>query len=277
MQTKLKALVGAIALVAAGQSFAAVDLASGNSSVLLTVFDVTSKTSATFDLGVQFGDFVGSSALSGLYHTTDPGLGAYATTGHSWDLSTGAYSSVWSSFMSQTAAGDVLQYSLQAGSIGNKGILTTAFSDPTGKDKNQGINGAVLGNNGTTGYFGSVVKHLNDSTISNGSATLEPFASTNPANFGQGGGDRWFGKLATSSLIDLGSTTNLYYGSATSNSALGTAFWTGLNNGVGLSTFSVSSTGVATYAVAAAVPEPQTYAMLLAGFALMGLIARRRV
>jgi hypothetical protein len=39
--------------------------------------------------------------------------------------------------------------------------------------------------------------------------------------------------------------------------------------------FNLSSAGVLTYTVAS-VPEPETYAMLLAGLGMMGFVARRR-
>ncbi|HEY9238616.1 MAG TPA: PEP-CTERM sorting domain-containing protein [Burkholderiaceae bacterium] len=64
---------------------------------------------------------------------------------------------------------------------------------------------------------------------------------------------------------------------ATANSANSNTQWVTVTDLTGMSNFTITTNQIAfEMAVAAPVPEPETYALMLAGLAAMGFVARRR-
>ena len=126
MKFQLKALVAALALVAAVPAHAAIDTAtSGNSSFVLTVFDKVANVSASFDLGKNYLDFNQVANVGAVSTVTAPG------TSFSWDLAGNAdYASAWTSFISAATLPNI-NYAITAADNtsspgpGSRGYITT--------------------------------------------------------------------------------------------------------------------------------------------------------
>ncbi len=91
-------------------------------------------------------------------------------------------------------------------------------------------------------------------------------------SFQNGSGDNWKGAVSFTSPGSVNNPLNFYYLSNTSSTSANAA---SVTKYAGSWTFD-SVQNQLIYSSAAAVPEPETYALLLAGLGLMGSIARRR-
>lgn len=255
---KLKLIAAAIALAATAHANAAItNGASGNSELILSVYDSTTKASAAFDLGVTMDQFLTGGSFS---------------TGASWNLLTGAtagnaagistsYGSTFSSFLS-TATG-TKTYSVIALNDVTINYLSTSTS----------LTLPLTQNDTKLGSFALMETYVNGlntiasvSGVANGAALVTD--TTSAANFSKANATKWKNNA-----------------SFTSNGAVDgdLSFWSELATGnqyaaaQQLGTFNLNSaTGVLAY-TAAAVPEPSEYALMLAGLAMVGAIARRRI
>ena len=273
MKFQLKALVAALALVAAVPASAAIDNAvTGNSSFVLTVWDTAANISASFDLGKNYSDFsiapTASFANSGVNN---------AGTAFSWNLTSGDYAAAWSNFTSladeANASWVVTAADNLGAAAGSMGFITTYTGAPLA---NLGSTALVT----ATGNFNSFLNALpftngiqNHSAVLNGANTASSGSAAYPLPLYNADrinliGPVTVGKVGTSlGLIQTVTRTS----STVSNNIY--------SNENGISTFTLTSNGQLAYAAAAAVapvPEPETYAMLLAGLGFMGFVARRK-
>ncbi|MBK1678957.1 PEP-CTERM sorting domain-containing protein [Rhodocyclus tenuis] len=269
MNFKLKMIAAAAAMVVAGGANATMDnFMSGNSSLAFIALDsVGTPISLMADLDFNVNSFNPTAGTTIVWNFNTNSLTvngvASASTQTNWS---GAYSSFAS--LAQSAdtkwaviAGD----SLSSNVSGDQRYLTTAAPGTTlatlrGQTKInlQGwaaVDLLVNANN-------ALQTDSNASTATSGQA----YVGTNTSN----GQFKWNNKFVGNAFASEGATASFYQldtnnGTAT-NRALVTPF---------AGTFSYAS-GVLTYAVAA-VPEPETYAMLLAGLGMLGFMARRRL
>lgn len=263
MNFKMKALVAAVALTASMSASAAMtNAASGDSSLILTVLDNANNISATFDLGLSYSSFQASAVST-------------AGTSFSWDVASDAdYADAWNSFLS-VANLSGSHYAVYAGDnlgagVGSRGMIVSYASGTTmtGSQMQTGMgnfDGYINANN-LIGTHPSVTDGAS-SAISGAAFAEGPAYGTNGKVNNQGTLVTWgsFGQ-------DLG-VVQLKQGS----SNIAQASFTTYANQYGNAKFNMSSNGVLTYtAMAAPVPEADTWAMLLAGLGLMGFIARRR-
>ena len=272
MKFQLKALVAALALVAAVPASAAIDNAvtAGNSSLVLTVWDSVANISASFDLGKNYSDF----SIAPTASFANSGVNT-AGTAFSWDITTGDYAAAWTSFASiadeANASWAVTAVDNLGAGAGARGFITT-------------YTGASLANLGSTALIGAVAAYdiflnnqaftngiQNHTTTLNGASTAVPgsaayFAQAYTSNRINGVGPITGGKINTS----LGVIQTITQTAQVVNNNI-------YSNANGISTFTLTSNGQLAYAAAvAAVPEPETYAMLLAGLGFMGFVARRK-
>lgn len=264
---KLKLLAAALALAAAGSANAAMDNSvSGNGSLFLGVIDLTGQVSAAFDLGISMDSFL-------------PGSTSYM----SWDLSAANYGSAWTSFA--TAAGVNLadaKYLIGAmdsfgSAAGDDRYLSTsvanmalAGSQPSNSQLLQwaGVDLFVNASN-ALGTHPTEANGANFATANDGNAYL-----STANGFSNG---KWKG--SQSPFVAWGDVnTALEFYSFATNSGSGLAKTTIVSyNDFAQDFYLNSATGTLTYGVLAApVPEAETWAMLLAGLGMVGMIARRR-
>lgn len=279
---KLKLIAAAAALAAAGSAGAAVTLPStGNSDMVANFFSTASNSTISFDLGISMLDFtnaVGGSA-TGIKLVWDLDAGTFQ------DLSAAAtglvsqainYGNLFNEFLAEGSLNS-LKFDVKAGdrnptfnpAAGTNNLLTTSAA-PSVTSQNAALFNAlnVLGTS-----FGFMNGDATGST--HGAAT----AGANKYNDGDIAAQYAFLTRDGENLKNLpfqttGSVSNplnMFLLANSSSAAAGAAVVTALS---GLWTFD-ALTNQLIYATAP-VPEPEAFAMLLAGLGLMGAIARRR-
>lgn len=263
MKFQLKALAVALALVAAVPAHAAIDTtASGNGSMILTLLDTVSGVSAAFDLGKNYSDFNMVAAAGTVSNVTASG------TSFSWDLATNAdYSAAWSAFFTASASDANITYAITAGDnlgsgAGSRGYITTYAAAGATTSTNQLI--TALGNFDTYTNNLAVLSGSNTNTVANGSAFQSPSTS-----FYNGDKNNGTGPVVTGAL---GASLGVIQ-SVSAASSLSAATNTIFGNGAA---FRLASNGALTYTTVAAVPEADTWAMMLLGLGFMGFVARRK-
>lgn len=272
MKLTTKLLAGALALAAAGVASAQAVTPSPNaatgSDLLFIAFDLNAKTSFVMDLGVTLSAFSSSTT---------------AANGNVWSV-LGANSQFASyESASLSAAGATYGY-------GNNALAGTTWAvvaGQTGSIKNLDItaqNGATVGNSIATKLspiVGNIGYMVSSSGLNNGIITPTQlqagyFSSTwdyTNAGFAIGQGD-----LNYSILNNVGQSANFITYNYTGGTGLTPRTPTTFGGVATPSTFNFDGSNL-TYSVAqvAAVPEPSSYAMLLAGLLLVGtMVARRR-
>lgn len=263
MKFQLKALVAALALVAAVPASAAIDATtSGNGSMILTLLDTVSGVSAAFDLGKNYSDFNMVAAAGTVSNVTDSG------TNYAWNLAGNAdYSAAWSQFFIASADDANVRYAITAGDnvgtgAGVKGYITTFAS--AGASTTTTAMVTALGNFDTYTANLSTLAGSTTETAANGSAFQSPATTFYLGSKNNNTGPFVTGALGTSLGViqSVSAASNL---SAVTNTIFG--------NGA---SFNLASNGALTYSTIAAVPEADTWAMMLLGLGFMGFVARRK-
>lgn len=279
MKVQFKALTAAVILAAALPAHAVVDTnASGNGSLILTAFDRVANISAAFDLGKNYSDF----SVAGVSFA-DSNVDATGTN-FSWDLNAGDYAPAWNQFLAAATLSNI------------QWAVTTA--DNTG-------NGA--GNRGFITTYSAVGNSIVTQQVSTMSASFDVYVSENSSSAAlfqnhvthplgitptQPGGVENGGSVANSGLANgatyffagksfgVGATAVGVLGAdlgvlqyITGASSFATAPVTILGNGA---KFNLGTNGSLVYSTIAAVPEADTWAMMLLGLGFMGFIARRK-
>lgn len=288
MNFKLKALAAAASLLAAaGGAQAAVAGSSvvENSSMLFVAYDIVggTNTSLTVDLGYSFGDFIQGAALNAAGTTVTWNLNTSTVTLNGATVAgDNAWGAATSTFFGTIQAADlrwgVIGYdSVQGGTFDGRGMLSTGNptqANITGVQASATVGNAITAMNNfyaPTNNLGTHPTNANGANIAtSGSAYLNTTVKTN-----FNGNIPWSYLLADNGVSRL-NRVNQLVGNPEVNQ-LGTV--STVDTVIDLAdaaTFTFNSaTGVLTYSVPA-VPEPGTYAMLLAGMAVVGFMARRR-
>jgi hypothetical protein len=256
MNFKLNTLVAAALLVAAGSANAAIsNAATGNGEMFLVVYDTTAGYSFVGDLGIAIDSFDSASTqsfnLNGFSQWT-PFLGAVGgNLGNAQFAVLGADSvgnAAGGRRMLVTSAGDVTADDITATQNSFFRTATTSMdtwlgllnsnTDVVGGDMDSVANGSAYSTSGSSTYFDNI-----DGNIQN--------------------------NLKHNVLVNAGGVANFGLQSNSSTSLLSpTAYMPYAGN------FTVNGAKL-DYTVAA-VPEAETYAMMLAGLGLVGFMVSRR-
>lgn len=290
---KLKHIAAALAVLAAGTANAAI-ATGGNGSLVMIAYDKTptgsfNNVAGVFDLGITIDDLIGATGngtavsatalqskdLSWNFNTNTLSIGGVVSNAYGANNWTAA----WNTLLANTDAADL-------------SFVVTAF-DTVGFGAN--LRSIVTGKAGSTATFttanGSAVQAIaggkaNDifapiankgtiGTSANGAYTFTPAdgATTRANGYAMAGdafGTEW--RSANSLLGEtLASNTTALYAVDGAGKRIQLGATTPGKGVVELD----AATGTLSYSVSA-VPEPSSYAMMIAGLAVAGAVARRR-
>jgi len=287
MKLKFNALVAAAALVAAGGAQAALDNVTsvnrGNSSVLFVAVDTTAPISFSADLGLNMIDLLPGAARTAAGTTT--GWSFRNNTSTDSAITGNAWSAAYATFLSAASAPNI-RWGVIAGDF-ISGIPVTALNAISGQGwlatgnatvaqmtaantSAPTANGLTAMNNfyASTNNLGTFISNNNGAgTATSGGAygaMLGTFNGPNTWNYLTANGvastfQYQRQTVANPAVFQIGGVTTLLDNTF---NALPTTF-----------NFDFASGNLV---MATPVPEPGTYAMLLAGLAAVGFMARRR-
>ena len=290
MNCKFKTLAVAVAMAASAPALAAIEGGpTGNGELLLNVryYGGDSATtggddiSGLFDLGFRMNDMI---ALNG-----------QAGVSKSWDLTGGAYGASWNQLMnfvtSHGGTPDQIRYNVIAldfsnpNAAGGARFLTTANADTYPGLTNTNLKGFQ----NMQGYVDANNSRGTHATDANGASTATPTDAPNTffgAINGSGQGDTWLAKTTVDTTQPLGTAQNFWLLTTSSVSSLAQATKTpfgvdldqnGNITGNEFSKFNLNANGALTFtSPVSAVPKADTWAMLLAGLGMLGMMVRRR-
>jgi PEP-CTERM motif len=274
MKFQLKALAAALALVAAVPAQAAIDSsATGNGSLILTVFDSGNNISALFDLGLNYSDF----SLAG---SSFPASNAQ-TANYTWDLTAnglnngkqGDYATAWSTFAATAneagASWAVVAADNLGAGAGSRGYISTFTNTGVLGPLNSSSTVAALGILGVYTDAAGVAAVQNHSTTSNGGSVSLINTAGYYLPYYNGDKNNNSGEIAIGAInssLDVIQRTN---GASNLVQATNTIFGNGAK-------FTLTSAGQLSYTTVALVPEADTWAMMLLGLGFMGFVARRK-
>lgn len=265
MNFKLKALVATIALAAvAGQAAAAIapgKVTGTESELVFFAYGLDADgNAATYvkDLGVTFSEFVAAPSFAKVDLDSDANWTSFMSAGVEG-------SRFWGVYATQRNAGG-------ATAANTYKMLTTATADDIAIIDNSPlynnslVNGSNAANNGIIAINGLDTDYATDSSY------FYDFGAGGNANLGAYLGTSYFDSFVPSVNEMDGVTTAKFWAVAKAAGAMNV----GIPTYADVSEGSVWSLNAANELVYAPVPEPETYAMLLAGLGLMGVVARRR-
>jgi hypothetical protein len=297
MKLKLSTLALA-AVVAAGGAQAATDPSTaaslGNSSVLFVAVDVNSNTGLVVDLGLNMAAFTNGTGLTAAGTTATWNFATDAAslasvTGNAWSAAYNAFASAQSGgdFRWGVVAGDSISGAASGTNlIAGRGLLATGNATVAEMlaSTSSGPTGNSLGNFSSFLAGANGFGNLGSPTVNNGAAATSgadgaawlPNSMMGPTGEGRFGGA---GELTWNYLLANGvSSTFQWQQNLLANPVINQLGAPGatdaLSSNPGTFVFDIG-TNTLTWAVAP-IPEPGTYAMLLAGLATVGFVARRR-
>jgi hypothetical protein len=268
MKFQLKTLVAAVALIGAtGSAFAAVPsvTAATGSELLFYVFDDVAKKSFTLDLGQTYASF-------------KPGTSAAASD---FSFSMSNYATPWNAYVasingdfSRTTWGVVAGNSVAA-NAGGKGFLTTVRAGA-----NTSAQTSTAAQSGVAGPLKVWIDALNVTTGNAGASLSNGWysAATDQSNITTGFGGFHTGAGKFSFILDnkIGTDSEFRTLNMAGLGAAATITQGVYANVNGNSKFSFDGNSLKYTVAVAAIPEPSSYAMMLAGLMLVAGVARRR-
>jgi hypothetical protein len=289
---KLK-LIALAAMLAAGSAQAKIadsndNGAASSGDMFASLVSVSNNASYTVDLGLRLDQFTAASALvnaDGVKLVWDLDGGTFSdlssvSTGLGAQMQMLNYGSVYSTFATAAVVGAAdLKFDIKA-----MDSLYTGFQPPAGQVRYlstsaaaniTATNGQVFNMKAADTYPIAANLDLTNSTH----GTAFNTAGTNMFDSGDAqnvnfaaGGDQWNGAVSFNSTGSVSNDLNFY---SLVNSSSTAASQATVVKYAGVWSFD-AATAQLSYATAAAVPEAETYAMMLAGLGLVGFMVSRR-
>jgi PEP-CTERM motif len=302
MKFKISTMALALAMVVGG-AHAGTNPSSaataGNSSVLFVAVDINSNAGLVVDLGLNMSDFTNSTTMTGAGTTATWNFGTNVASMAS--ITGNAWSAAYNTFVAAQSGGD-FRWGVVAGdsivgtavtatnAIIGRGVLATG--NPTVAEmltaSSSGPTGSALGNFSNFLAAANNLGNLGSAAVNNGAGFTD-----SGANSGTGGAawlpqlmmnplgtaGQFNGQLTWDYLMTNGQVSNFnWHQQIVANpviNQLGAPSATdALSSNPGTFVFDIASNTL-TWAVAP-IPEPGTYAMFMAGLAMVGFVARRR-
>ncbi|GAA5163598.1 PEP-CTERM sorting domain-containing protein [Viridibacterium curvum] len=295
---KMKALVAAMALVSgvANAGYATFADANNPGSLIFSAYDATA--SSFFDLGLNTSQFTAANfggvtsagagfELKTLQVTWNFNTGSVTSTGQ-YDVSSllagvsGDWSAAWTAYQSHAAGSqwDVFAADRNGSTADKQYFLTTAVGTQTAVSNT--TNGVLQSGFATIANWHDnqqLTGGGNHGSVDNGANVITDTSSGLYQGATNAMKTNWNGKVTTWAATGSATSELDFYGLQGGVNGAGSTAKVGVTNFNGKFALN-ADTGVLTWTTqvaVAAVPEASTYAMLLAGLGLMGLMARRRV
>ena len=250
---KLKMIAAALAFAAAGNANALiVDGSTGNGELFMTVLDAVGQKSYTLDLNLTMNDFLSGVAANASYnYAADANMTSF--------LSTAAGPLVWAIGALDTAgatATNTYRFITTASVIDSTNTLTNLkLKDLQGSNKLLGDANADIGD-----ATSLIVNDISRLAYADSSAW----------------GDNWGGTANFIATGAIGDSMDLYL-LRQSSGAFAARFSPSIYEALNFNGNAYQATlDMSGNLQVAAVPEPETYALMLAGLGLVGFMARRR-
>lgn len=290
MKFSLKAIAAAVALAAAATGAnAAMSTAATAKDGSLVMFAYSASSgyvTGMFDLGLSIDQVIPSAGninsafLTGgagaeivWNFTNDTVSGSYGSSAGYVGATSGAWSQQYADWTADLNGATDIRYAVIAASKESASdIRALSTTSEPNKVASQGKTNAA---SFATIFDAFIAPHnsigTHVSNLDGGSSSLDSTSSKASANNGFGSGMNWLTKASFNATADAGTAMSFFY--IDTNQA-GTV---ARNIQFGDVTFNFdAAAGTLTYDVAAAVPEPESYAMFLAGLGMLGAVARRR-
>jgi len=277
---KLQHIAAAVALVVAGSANAAI-ATGGNGSLVLIAYDKSpagsfNNVAGVFDLGVTMDDLIGAASTATASTATSlDGMGKKLD----WDLTTGGlkidgsisnaygafnYGTAWNTLVNNV---DANNFSFVVTAFDTVGFGAAVRTIVTGSNATANFNSTQAVNLGNIAggrandIFTPIANKGTNATAANGAYTF----TNGYAMAGDGFGNEWRSNNVLQGETLVANTTGLWMVNANTTPAKYKIGDVALN----------AQTGVLTLTTAP-IPEPTTYALMVAGLVVVGAAARRR-
>jgi hypothetical protein len=266
MKFNLKMIAAAVAMAAASvpamakiQNMEAV----GGSELVFYAFDATAGTSYYKDLGVTFDSFIAA-----------PTFGLPGSNNIGGDANWTQYATSVGNDFGGTVWGVMGGKKVSGSGAGSMQFLTTATLDAASNSTSTSTNANLTSIN-TSFNTNFLTLVIDGSSIATNNSYFTSAAVTDQSNWSVGGKDTGFGKLSAFTTGNAIGTDASFFNLVRSSSTNGQKY--------SIATVLPQATPNdykwsfdGSTLVAAPVPEPETYGLMLAGLAVIGAIARRR-
>jgi PEP-CTERM motif len=267
---KLQHIVAAVALAASGTAFANVldPLAAGGlgGEMSLTVYSAQAQASVLIDTGIMLADFRSLFTTGAMTYSLD--LGSNAAFNNFLALAGDASDIRFTFFGGDNSGISAAQRTMITTVSGDASAVTNGnIADSLNQIKSNYLDSANL----------KPAINVSLGGEANGSLLAQKGTDGN-AYFLEVVGPTFGGKFVDTSAA-IGTSVDVYDFVRSSTSSGIAAIATPLNSGFGVpaqATLAKNAAGAYVFSVAAPIPEPSTYALVLAGLGLAGFAARRR-